>query len=41
MSKKVFLKTFGSQMNDADSELMARLLEREGVADFSLRLEKE
>jgi hypothetical protein len=26
-------------MNDADSEVMERLLEREGVADFSLRLE--
>jgi len=27
---KVFIRTFGCQMNDADSEVMERLLEREG-----------
>ena len=26
----VFIRTFGCQMNDADSEVMERLLEREG-----------
>jgi len=26
---KVFIRTFGRQMNDADSEIMERLLERE------------
>lgn len=30
MSKKVFIRSFGCQMNDADSEVMERLLEREG-----------
>ena len=30
MSKKVFVRTFGCQMNDADSEVMERLLEKEG-----------
>ena len=30
MSKKVFIRTFGCQMNDADSEVMERLLERDG-----------
>jgi len=30
MGKKVFLRSFGCQMNDADSEVMERLLEREG-----------
>jgi tRNA-2-methylthio-N6-dimethylallyladenosine synthase len=28
--KKVFIRTLGCQMNDADSEVMVRLLEREG-----------
>jgi len=28
--KKFFLRTFGCQMNEADSEVMGRLLEREG-----------
>jgi len=27
---RVFIETFGCQMNDADSEVMERLLEREG-----------
>lgn len=27
---KFYLRTFGCQMNDADSEVMKRLLEREG-----------
>jgi hypothetical protein len=27
-------------MNDADSEVIERLLEREGVADFSQRLKR-
>jgi tRNA A37 methylthiotransferase MiaB len=26
---RIFLKTYGCQMNDADSEVMGRLLERE------------
>jgi len=30
MSKKVFIRSFGCQMNDADSEVMEKLLEREG-----------
>jgi len=30
MNKKVFIRTFGRQMNDVDSEVMGRLLEREG-----------
>jgi len=30
MPKKVYIRTFGCQMNDADSEVMERLLEREG-----------
>jgi tRNA A37 methylthiotransferase MiaB len=38
---KYFVKTYGCQMNDADSEVTERPLENEGVADFSLRLEKE
>jgi len=29
-TKKVFIRSFGCQMNDADSEVMERLLEREG-----------
>ncbi len=29
---RVYIRTFGCQMNDADSEVMERLLEREGVA---------
>jgi len=29
---KYFVKTYGCQMNGADSEVMERLLEREGVA---------
>jgi len=37
-TKKVLIRTFGCQMNDADSEVMERLLEKEGVADFSLLL---
>jgi len=28
--KKVFIRSFGCQMNNADSEVMERLLEREG-----------
>jgi tRNA-2-methylthio-N6-dimethylallyladenosine synthase len=28
--KKVFIRTFRCQMNDADSEVMGRLLKREG-----------
>ena len=28
--KKVFVRTFGCQMNGADSEVMERLLEKEG-----------
>ena len=28
--KKIFIRSFGCQMNDADSEVMVRLLEREG-----------
>ena len=28
--QKVFIRTFGCQMNDADSEVMERLLERDG-----------
>ena len=30
MSEKFFIRSFGCQMNDADSEVMERLLEREG-----------
>jgi len=30
--KKIFIRTFGCQMNEADSEVMERLLEREGYA---------
>ena len=30
MSEKIFIRSFGCQMNDADSEVMERLLEREG-----------
>jgi len=29
-AKKVFIRTFGCQMNEADSEVMERLLERGG-----------
>ncbi|NVM56064.1 MAG: hypothetical protein HWN66_20365 [Candidatus Helarchaeota archaeon] len=29
-SKKIFIRSFGCQMNDADSEVMERLLEKEG-----------
>lgn len=29
-TKKVFIRNFGCQMNDADSEVMERLLERDG-----------
>jgi len=29
-AKKFFMRSFGCQMNDADSEVMERLLEREG-----------
>ena len=29
-SQKIFIRSFGCQMNDADSEVMKRLLEREG-----------
>ena len=29
-SQQVFIRTFGCQMNDADSEVMERLLESEG-----------
>ncbi|MQY65061.1 MAG: hypothetical protein GH147_01060 [Clostridia bacterium] len=28
VSKKVFIRTLGCQMNDVDSEVMVRLLER-------------
>lgn len=28
--RKVFVRSFGCQINDADSEVMGRLLEREG-----------
>jgi len=38
MDKKAFIRTFGCQMDEADSEVMERFLEKEGVADFSLRL---
>ena len=30
--KKIFIRTFGGQMNKADSEVMERLLEREGYS---------
>lgn len=30
MSKKVFIRTFGCHMNDVDSEVMERLLEKKG-----------
>lgn len=29
-AKKVFIRSFGYQMNDANSEVMERLLEKEG-----------
>jgi tRNA A37 methylthiotransferase MiaB len=28
---RIFLKTYGCQMNEADSEVMGRLLEREEI----------
>lgn len=31
-TKRAFIRTFGCQMNDADSEVIGRLLEREGYA---------
>ena len=33
--KKVFIRSFGCQMNDADSEVMERLLEREGYGKIN------
>jgi len=37
-ANKVFIRSFGCQMNEADSEVMGRFLERGGVADFTLRV---
>jgi len=30
MTKEAFVRTFGCQMNDADSKVMGKLLERKG-----------
>ena len=35
-SGKIFIRSFGCQMNDADSEVMERLLEREGYGKIAV-----